>query len=288
MLHHLATLIRTQSGLWHGALQIGHVWQAGLVLLTGVRQGVRNWPAPLLAVNFGVGRTRQAVSAPLGALPLAPVEALQQLRQGRAWGALVQATGDPGASHDWLHKVREPGAVHDPVILMLLTDGDDSAVQLASLRAGADAVLPASAGDALIDAQLGRLQRRAGSPPPAGLGNLQGLHLDARTYQAWAGTKLLPLKPQLFRLLHCLMATPSRVYSLQALHLAIGADAASQVESVHAYVSRLRKVLRPHRLDVCIQTVHGVGYRYEPAAVPELVQHRAPAPGIETGRLHMA
>ncbi len=287
MIHHLALLMRALSGLWLGALQIGHVWQAGLVLLTGAAQGFRSWPASLLAVNFGPHQTCQRESAPLGAQPLAPVEALQQLRQGRAWGVLVQTTGDPGACHDWLQKVREPGAVHDPVILMLLTDSDGTA-QLASLRAGADAVLPATACDALIDAQLSRLQRRAGSTPPAGLGNLQGLHLDARTYQAWAGTQLLPLKPQLFQLLHCLMATPSRVYSLQALHLAIGADAASQVESVHAYVSRLRKVLRPHRLDACIQTVHGVGYRYEPAAVPEHVPHRTPEPEIETRRLKIA
>lgn len=287
MIHHLATLIRTLPVVWHGALQIGHAWQAGVVLLTGVRQGVRRWPAPLLAVSFSAQCTRHAVFAPLGAQPLAPVDALQHLRQGWAWAALVQTTGDPGASHDWLQKVREPGAVHDPVILMLLTDSD-GAGQLASLRAGADVVLPATVSDALIDAQLSRLQRRVGSTPPAGLDNRQCLHLDARTFQAWAGTQLLPLKPQLFRLLRCLMAAPSRVYGLQALHAAVGASAASQVESVHAYVSRLRKVLRPHRLDACIQTVHGVGYRYEPAAVLAPVPHSMPEPGIETRRLTTA
>lgn len=286
MIHHLAMLIRTIPVVWHGALQIGHAWQSGMVVLAG-RQGIRSWPASVLGVSFGAQCTGQAVFAPLGAQPLAPLEALQQLRQGRAWAALVQTTGDPGTSHDWLQRVREPGAAHDPVILMLLTDSDGAA-QLASLRAGADAVLPATACDALIDAQLSRLRRRVGSTPPAGLGDLQGLHLDARTYQAWAGTRLLPLKPQLFRLLHCLMAAPSRVYGLQALHAAVGASAASQVESVHAYVSRLRKVLRAHRLDACIQTVHGVGYRYAPAAVPAQVPHRTPEPEIETRRLHMA
>lgn len=279
-------LIRTPSVLWHGLLQIGHAWQAGIVLLSGVRQGARGGPASLLAVCFGVDRTSQAPFAPLGAQPLAPAQALLHLRQGRAGAALVHAGGDPAASHDWLRKVREPGAAHDPTIVMLLADSD-AAVQLASLRAGADAVLPAGACEALIDAQLGRLQRRAASPLAARLGDLQGLHLDARTEQAWVGAQLLPLKPRLFRLLHCLMAAQSRVYRLPALHAAIGADAASQVESVHAYISRLRKALRPHRLDACIQTVHGVGYRYAPAAVPEQVPYSTPAPGVETRHLHL-
>ena len=288
MIHHLALLIRAHWGSWHGGWSIGPVWQAGLVLLSGARQGAWRGPASMLAVTFGVPcAAHRPIAASLGAQPLAHAEALQQLRLGKAWAALVHTSGNADAAHDWLRQVREPGAVHDPVILVLSTLHDDT-VQLASLQAGADAVLAASASAALIDAQLCRLERRAGTAAPAGSGDAGGLCLDARTHQVWAGTQSLALTPQLFRLLGCLMAAAPRVHTLATLHLAIGADAASQVESVHAYVSRPRKVLRPHRLDACIQTVHGVGYRYAPAAALAQTTRSRAATGVEAQRPTLA
>jgi two-component system phosphate regulon response regulator PhoB len=265
MLHIVALLVGAHPGLWHGLRHIGQVLHAGVLLLASQRPAARLATPSLLSVRFGGEAAHHPACVALGAQALAPTASLRHLRQGYAWAALVQTADDALAAHDWLRRVRAPGAGHAPVLLMLTGSADDAAL-LAGLRAGADAALPAHASAALIGAQLDRLRQRFEPAPGAALGDPAGLHLDAHTQQAWTGHQPLSLKPQVFRLLWCLMAAPQRVFSLPALHAAIGADASSQTEAVHAYVSRLRKALRPHGLDGCIQTVHSVGYRYAPAA----------------------
>lgn len=264
MLHVVTFLLGAHPGLWHGLRHIGHVWQASALLLAIQRPTLPLATPGLLSVRFGGETAHHPACVELGAQALAPTASLRHLRQGYAWAALVQTADDALSAHDWLRRVRAPGTGHAPVLLILTSSADDSAL-LAGLRAGADAGLPAHASAALIGAQLDRLRQRVEPAPGAALGDPAGLHLDAHTQQAWTGHQPLSLKPQIFRLLWRLMAAPQRVFSLPALHAAIGADASSQTEAVHAYVSRLRKALRPHGLDGCIQTVHSVGYRYSPA-----------------------
>ncbi len=244
--------------LLHAARWGAQAWHTALADLLDERaRAGATWAATTLLVRFDDG-------APLDAGCATPEAALQDLRQGRASAAVLMPSRDGRRALDWLVRLRGAAVRTAPAVVILLPDFDAEA-QLAALRAGADAVLPLEASAALIDAQLDRLRQRAAPAMPAWLEGPGGLRLEAATLRAWVGEQPLSLKPGLFRLLWCLMAEPDRVFSLSALRVAIEVEATTQADSIHAYVSRLRKALRPHRIDACIQTVHRFGYRCVPA-----------------------
>jgi two-component system, OmpR family, phosphate regulon response regulator PhoB len=191
-----------------------------------------------------------------------PRQALRELSEGQASAVVLASAHGDAHALDWLARLRATVLRPSPTALMLLQSFTVE-TQLAALRAGADAVLPLDAPAVLVEAQLSRLSGRSGTP--ASLSGPGGLRLEAAAQRVWVHGQPLPIKPGLFRLLWCLMAEPDRVFSLAALRDAVEADARTQDEAIHAYVSRLRKALRPHGIDRCIQTVHRVGYRYAPA-----------------------
>jgi DNA-binding response OmpR family regulator len=249
--HLCAHLVLLQSSRWSVAC---HAALGGLI--AGPDLSDAAVPDKTVRVRFDDG-------APLDASCATPEAALQDLRQGRASAAVLMPSHDGRRAIDWLIRLRAAALRTPPVVVMLLPDADAEA-HLAALRSGADAVLPLEASAALIAAQLDRLRPRTASAAPNWLEGPGGLRLEAATLRAWVGEQPLSLKPGLFRLLWCLVAEPDRVFSLSALRVAIEVEASTQVESIHAYVSRLRKALRPHRIDACIQTVHRFGYRCVP------------------------
>lgn len=245
--------------------QAGHT---ALIELLGERaRAAATWAATTLLVHFDD-------SAVPGAGCATPEAALQDLRQGRASEAVLMPARDLGRVFDWLARLRAVSACPSPAVVILLPE-PDAETRLAALRAGADAVLPPDASAALIDAQFDRLRQRAAPPTPARLKGPGGLRLEAATLRAWVDDRPLALKPGLFRLLWCLVAEPDRVFSLSALRVAIEVEATTQADSIHAYVSRLRRALRPHRIDACIQTVHRFGYRFVPAVGSSTTASRA-------------
>jgi DNA-binding response OmpR family regulator len=244
--------------LLHAARWGAQACHAAIIDLLGERaRAGATWAATALLVRFDDG-------AASGAGCVTPEAALQDLRQGRASEAVLVPARDLRRVLDWLARLRTGAVCPSPAVVVLLPE-PDAETRLAALRAGADAVLPPQASAALIDAQFDRLRQRAAPPMPARLEGPGGLRLEAATLRAWVGEQPLALKPGLFRLLWCLVAEPDRVFSLSALRVAIEVEATTQADSIHAYVSRLRKALRPHRIDACIQTVHRFGYRCVPA-----------------------
>ena len=95
---------------------------------------------------------------------------------------------------------------------------------------------------------------------------------------AGIGTDLtVTLQPQQFSLLWCLMAHADRVLS-PAFLLAQNAIASTTgPTTLHTAIGRLRRILRAHGLDHCLQTVHGFGYRFVPPQTPF-----APSPDFES------
>ncbi|MDE2274948.1 MAG: winged helix-turn-helix domain-containing protein, partial [Burkholderiales bacterium] len=156
--------------------------------------------------------------------------------------------------------------VEPPAVVLLPLH--DAALHLAALRSGADAVLPPEASPALIEAQLARLRRGSA----AAIHGPGGLQLDADSRTARIGACQLPLRPGPFRLLWTVAAEPERVFSLARLQAAVASRPGAGSGLVHAYASRVRQALRPHGLEHCLQTVHGVGYRYSAGPAPGLAR----------------
>ena len=255
LLHHL---------LPHGAHLVARHWQA---VFTGLLADLGPGPTPVspatLLVNFDEDAGDHERLQALDVRRATPDEALLALMKRHASAVVLRAAADARAAHGWLVHLRQSTSWPRPIAVVLLRTLDDDA-QLAALCAGADAALSGTASAALIAAQLHQLRQRAQAPSRPMLEGPGGLRLEASGMRAWVDGQPLRLKPALFRLLWCLVAEPDRVFSLASLKLAIQAEASTQADSIHAYVSRLRKALRPHRIDDCIQTVHRLGYRCVP------------------------
>jgi Response regulators consisting of a CheY-like receiver domain and a winged-helix DNA-binding domain len=192
--------------------------------------------------------------------------ALRRLRDGDAWGVVLSIGGSLEEAIDWLQRLRNSTCGRETVVLALC-ESAHSGDALRLLRAGADTTLPAEADSALVLAQLDSLRRRLlAEPEGEWLGERETLALDARRREAWVEGRPLNLQPQQFALLWCLMAHSDRVLS-PAFLLAQGAIASTTgPTTLHTAIGRLRRILRTHRLDHCVQTVHGFGYRYVPPA----------------------
>ena len=99
--------------------------------------------------------------------------------------------------------------------------------------------------------------------PPQASG---GLQLDAATYRASYSGVELDLTPVEFRLLHCLAATPGRVYSRDQLMNRLYDDHRVVTDrTVDSHVKNLRRKLEQVAPgQELIHSIYGVGYKLEP------------------------
>lgn len=213
----------------------------------------------VLYVDFGNGE-----ACPLdNAQAASPPAALEQLRDGTSWAAVLRCGRDPGSALDWITVVRHHPESLDAVLVALVDDtGGPTALQ--ALRAGADAILDGRS-PTLAQAQLARLRQRVAPPPIGRLWLAAGweLHAGTRELRHASGAHCLP--PQLFRLLWALCERPGRVLNAASLRLVLDIPARADAQALHTAVGKLRRVLRAHGLDGRLQTVHGSGYRWADA-----------------------
>jgi DNA-binding response OmpR family regulator len=210
----------------------------------------------VLYVDFSRG-----AACPLdNAQPASPALALEQLRDGSSWAAMLRCAPDSGAPLDWIMGVRHhPESAH--AVLLALVDDAAGPIALQALRAGADAVLDGRS-PAMVQAQLARLRQRV-APEPVGCLCLApgcSLHADSRELRQADTTRAL--QPQLFRLLWALCERPGRVLNPATLRVALDIPARADSQALHTAVGRLRRLLRECGLHEHLQTVHGSGYRW--------------------------
>ena len=85
------------------------------------------------------------------------------------------------------------------------------------------------------------------------------------------GETPIHLGPTEFRLLTFLMQHPDRAFDrAQLLDRVWGRSVYVEERTVDVHVLRLRRALKPFRLDALVETVRGVGYRLAPAAFDSL------------------
>ncbi|HIP07759.1 MAG TPA: response regulator [Mariprofundaceae bacterium] len=93
------------------------------------------------------------------------------------------------------------------------------------------------------------------------------IQLCEESFEVRIEGELLSLRPLEFKLLQVLMNKPSRVFSReQLLDLVWGIDSFVEERTVDATVKRLRKDLAAFGQGECVQTVRGMGYRFQEKA----------------------
>ncbi len=159
-----------------------------------------------------------------------------------------------------------------PLTLAVVAHGDEMrGVEL--VERGLDGFIAASCGAREFVARVRAMLRRARPEPGMGTAGaprnstrpvrLSELDIDPARRRARVCGRDLRLTEQEFQLLYFLAGNPGRVFDRQALLDAVwGSDTYVTVRSVDALVKRVRHQLRAAgRLDACVETVRGVGYR---------------------------
>lgn len=177
------------------------------------------------------------------------------------------APAELGWACEWIEAARRNDGTREAAVLAVTLPQTGAQALTRLLCAGADAALHLPDCErersALLQAQIRRLMGRHHRHARAENEEPDAVWIDRRTHAAYAHGSELPLKPQWFRLLQWFVEHPGQVFNAQTLCTIVDARVTS-ADLVHTYVSRVRKLLRPHRLDSCIETVHGIGYRYTP------------------------
>lgn len=159
-----------------------------------------------------------------------------------------------------------------PFTLVIVAQGDDMrGVEL--VERGLDGFVVAPCASREFVARVRAMLRRA-RPDDVALAReavagaarpvrISELDIDPARRRARVHGRDLRLTEQEFQLLYFLAGNPGRVFDRQALLDAVwGSDTFVTVRSVDALVKRVRHQLRAvGRLDACVETVRGVGYR---------------------------
>lgn len=137
--------------------------------------------------------------------------------------------------------------------------------RVAGLRAGADdyIIKPFSRDELLARVQTVLRRSALGSGAIPEIRQCAGLVLDVRSLRVTANQKALSLGPLEFRLLNLFMSQPDRALSrAQIVNRVWRTNAYVDERTVDVHIRRLRSALEPSGHDDLIQTVRGVGYRF--------------------------
>jgi two-component system phosphate regulon response regulator PhoB len=188
------------------------------------------------------------------------------LRQTRPDLVLIDwaLPGIPGLS--FARKLRRDQRTRD-VSLVLISERVEEHDKVAALEGGADdyVIKPYSLRELL--ARIKAVLRRRTPQLADDVVAVGGLQLDPAARRVSAGDREIDLWTTEFRLLHFLMTRPGRVLSrARLLDEVWGYDALVEERTVDVHVRRLRQALEPTGHNALIETVRGLGYRFQCAA----------------------
>lgn len=162
-------------------------------------------------------------------------------------------------------RLREDELTKETPLIMLTARGEEGD-KLRGFESGFDDYITKPFSPKELIARIRALLRRSGLPEE---GRLQAgtLILDLNSHNVEVDGTVIPIGPTEFRLLEFLMSHPGRAFSRsQLLDRVWGRSAYVEERTVDVHVLRLRKALKPHGADTLVQTVRGVGYRFQNAS----------------------
>jgi len=176
----------------------------------------------------------------------------------------------PGASGiDLARRLRRDELFADLPMIMLTARGEE-ADKLKGFDSGVDDYLTKPFSPRELIARIRALQRRSGGAVDGRL-TIGLLTVDLKSHRLMFGETPIHLGPTEFRLLTFLMQHPDRAFDrAQLLDRVWGRSVYVEERTVDVHVLRLRRALKPFRLDTLVETVRGVGYRLAPAAFDSL------------------
>lgn len=163
---------------------------------------------------------------------------------------------------DGLGVLRNLRARGDQRPVLLLTANADVGARVKGLDAGADDYLSKPFDMDELEARIRALLRRAGQDIRASL-TYGALTFDTQSRQLFADGALVELPRRELSVIELLISAADRVVPKSELFDHVyGTGADHDDSAIEAHVSRLRKRLRPHGVDIRAQ--RGLGYRLEP------------------------
>ncbi len=176
----------------------------------------------------------------------------------------------PGASGiDLARRLRRDELFADLPMIMLTARGEE-ADKLKGFDSGVDDYLTKPFSPRELVARIRALQRRSGGAVDGRL-QVGQLTVDLKSHRLTFGETPIHLGPTEFRLLTFLMQHPDRAFDrAQLLDRVWGRSVYVEERTVDVHILRLRRALKPFRLDALVETVRGVGYRLAPAACDSL------------------
>ena len=186
-------------------------------------------------------------------------EGPRRLVDGPAW-AFVDWVMDDLSGLEMCRRLRADPRMREAHVTVVL-ETDDSEDRRRALKAGADdyAIGPLDR-QAMLDRVLAlhSNDRHRGAAALLEVGHLQ---INVAGEQARWHTRLIPLRPNEFRVLRFMAENPNRVLSRQELVDALGkAGDPEYLRTVDVWIKRLRFGLRSAGGTNLLRTVHGKGY----------------------------
>lgn len=155
-----------------------------------------------------------------------------------------------------------------PIIMLTAKGGDDHSVQ--ALDTGADDYITKPFSPRALIARVNAMLRRIEPNDDGSFSKEEkiisgDITIDTASHKAMVVDSVLELSPTEFRLLAFFSSNPGRVFSRnQLLNHVWGESVYVEDRTVDVHIRRLRKILEPKSVADYIQTVRGIGYRFEP------------------------
>ena len=180
------------------------------------------------------------------------------------------APGIPGLG--FARKLRSDQRTRD-ISLVLLSERMQVDDKVAALEGGADDYVTKPYAPRELLARIKAVLRRRAPQLADEVVEVAGLRLDPSARFIASGDAEIELWTTEFRLLHFFMIHPGRIFSRSRLLDEIwGRDSCLEERTVDVHIRRLRQKLAPSGHGCLIETVRGLGYRFDAASYRSLRQ----------------
>lgn len=153
--------------------------------------------------------------------------------------------------------------------MIIVSERSSEHDRVAALESGADDYITKPFFVRELLARIKAVLRRRAPQLADDVVTMRGLKFEPAARRVTAEGRDVQLRNTEFRLLHFFMTHPQRTYSrCQLLDEVWGNETFVEERTVDVHVRRLRRALAPSRHDAVIETVRGVGYRFQLDARP--------------------